>query len=101
MNKKKDPNANNYLNPDPNVTRPAFQELVLIRFRLRFKDTFEKFYYQFYKSVPYLSEDEAKAALAQFVSEHCCYGKGPAKELTFTNLQSSSSYRVVKTHVFV
>ena len=50
--------------------------------------------------MPYLAEDEAKTALANYVSEHCCYGKGPVKDLTFTNLQSSSSYRVNNNFLF-
>jgi hypothetical protein len=45
-------------------------------------------------SVPYLTEEEAKQALAQFVSEHCCYGSGPVKNLTISNMQSSNTYRV-------
>ena len=49
---------------------------------------------EFY-SVPHLSEDEAKLALSQFVSEHCCYGKGPLKEMVFTNFESSNTHRVI------
>jgi hypothetical protein len=41
-----------------------------------------------------MTEDEALAELEKFVASKCCYGKQPVKELTFTNLQSSNSYRV-------
>jgi len=41
-----------------------------------------------------LTEDEARDVLASYVSEHCCYGKKPVRELQFTNLQSSHIYRV-------
>lgn len=44
--------------------------------------------------VPYVSEEEARDALASFVSEHCCYGKGPVKDLKFDYIESSDAYRV-------
>lgn len=47
-----------------------------------------------FKSVPYLSKDEAREALAKFVSEHCCYGSSPVKKLKFTDCQSSNTYQV-------
>jgi len=45
--------------------------------------------------VPHLNEDEAKQALAQYVSEHCCYGKGPVKDLIFNTFESSNTHRVI------
>lgn len=48
-----------------------------------------------FKNVPTLSEDEAKEALAIFVSSKCCYGTNPVKNLVFTDLQSSDTYRYV------
>ncbi|XP_005089285.1 protein SSUH2 homolog [Aplysia californica] len=44
------------------------------------------------ESVPTISEEEARDALIQFVSEHCCYGKGPAEEMKFNDLNSSSAF---------
>ena len=41
-----------------------------------------------------MSEDDAKAALANYVSEHFLYGKKAVKELVFTNIECSNSYRV-------
>lgn len=46
-------------------------------------------------SCPFLTEEEAKEALAQHVSEHCCYGKRPIKHLKFTSLVSAVSYRYI------
>ena len=61
------------------------------------KNKLLKFYNIFslkYISVPHLNEDEAKQALAQYVSEHCCYGKGPVKDLIFNTFESSNTHRV-------
>ena len=41
-----------------------------------------------------MSEDEAKDALKQFVDSQCCYGTDPIKNMQFTDLQSSNTYRV-------
>lgn len=41
-----------------------------------------------------MTEEEARDALASFVSEHCCYGKGPVKDLKFDYIESSDAYRV-------
>lgn len=41
-----------------------------------------------------LSEDEVRIALTQFVSEHCCYGRGPAQNMTIRNITMNSSFQV-------
>jgi len=38
-----------------------------------------------------LSDDEARAALQQYVSEHCCYGKEPVVKMSFEKISSSSA----------
>ncbi|CAL1537493.1 unnamed protein product [Lymnaea stagnalis] len=39
-----------------------------------------------------ITEDQAREAIIEFVSEHCCYGKGPALEMKINDLQSSSAF---------
>lgn len=46
------------------------------------------------KSAPVISEDTARQALVEVVSEQCCWGTGTAKSLTFETLQPSTSYHV-------
>jgi hypothetical protein len=46
------------------------------------------------KRVSILTEDEARTILIEYANQKCCYGVKPAKELTFTDIQSSNSYRV-------
>ncbi len=41
-----------------------------------------------------INEEQAREALLQFVSEHCCYGKGAATNLVFRDLKSSSAFHV-------
>ncbi|XP_064604972.1 protein SSUH2 homolog isoform X2 [Liolophura sinensis] len=45
-----------------------------------------------FRNVPSITEEQAREALLHFVSEHCCYGKGAATELKFTDLRSSSAF---------
>lgn len=42
--------------------------------------------------LPQIREEEAREALLGFVAEHCCYGKGAATELKFTDLHHSSAF---------
>ncbi|XP_005099980.2 protein SSUH2 homolog [Aplysia californica] len=44
------------------------------------------------ESVPTITEDQARSALLQFVSEDCCYGKRPAVEMKLNELKSSSAF---------
>ncbi|XP_044307695.1 protein SSUH2 homolog isoform X1 [Varanus komodoensis] len=44
-------------------------------------------------TIPAISEDEAQEALIQYVASKCCYGKAPAKEMMFQDLQSFNTYR--------
>lgn len=44
------------------------------------------------KKLPVITEDEAREALMGYVSEHCCYGKGAAEDLTFTELESTDAF---------
>lgn len=41
-----------------------------------------------------ITEDQARDAMLQFVSEHCCYGKAPAEEMVIKDLIPSSAYHV-------
>ncbi|XP_076469589.1 protein SSUH2 homolog isoform X2 [Babylonia areolata] len=45
-----------------------------------------------FRNAPSITEDDAREAIAQHVSEHCCYGKAPAREMTFRDLTSSSAF---------
>lgn len=42
--------------------------------------------------LPRIDEHEAREALLHHVAENCCYGKGAAQELRFTDLQHSSAF---------
>uniref|UniRef100_A0A0B6Z1P1 Protein SSUH2 homolog n=1 Tax=Arion vulgaris TaxID=1028688 RepID=A0A0B6Z1P1_9EUPU len=44
------------------------------------------------QSASTISNDDAREAILQHVSEHCCYGKTPAKEMNFTSMTSSSAF---------
>ncbi|XP_077868670.1 protein SSUH2 homolog [Saccoglossus kowalevskii] len=44
-----------------------------------------------YSSASNISEDDARAAMIQFVSEHCCYGSKPAKEMEISSILPSSA----------
>lgn len=41
-----------------------------------------------------ITEDQARDAMLQFVSEHCCYGKAPAEEMVIKDVIPSSAYHV-------
>lgn len=41
-----------------------------------------------------ITEDQARDAMLQFVSEHCCYGKAPAQEMVIKDVIPSSAYHV-------
>ncbi|XP_054710383.1 protein SSUH2 homolog [Uloborus diversus] len=43
-------------------------------------------------SLPGLSEEEVRSAATQFVSEHCCYGSAPVREMIFTEIQMMSAF---------
>ncbi|XP_078804000.1 uncharacterized protein LOC105358483 isoform X1 [Oryzias latipes] len=45
-------------------------------------------------SIPSLTEEEARAALENFVSAQCCYGSDPAKEGVITNMEPCNTFRV-------
>ncbi|XP_077983139.1 protein SSUH2 homolog [Glandiceps talaboti] len=45
--------------------------------------------------LPTINEEQAKEALVQHVSEHCCYGSKPAKDLIFTNMMPSSAFHYI------
>ena len=45
-------------------------------------------------SIPTISEDVARNALMDEIGQHCCYGKGAAQNLVFTNIQPSSAFHV-------
>jgi hypothetical protein len=45
-------------------------------------------------SIPAISEEVAREALLREVSTHCCYGKGAAEGLVFTNMVPSSAFHV-------
>ena len=51
-------------------------------------------YFIFIKSVPTITEQEAREALIELVADHCCYGKGAAQDLSFNDLKSSSAFHV-------
>ncbi|XP_078804002.1 uncharacterized protein LOC105358483 isoform X3 [Oryzias latipes] len=46
-------------------------------------------------SIPSLTEEEARAALENFVSAQCCYGSDPAKEGVITNMEPCNTFRCV------
>lgn len=45
-----------------------------------------------FTSSPTITEEDARAALHQFVAENCCYGSKAAKEMVFRELKSSSAF---------
>ena len=47
--------------------------------------------------LPQIREEEAREALLGFVAENCCYGKGAAQELKFTDLRHTSAFHVSTT----
>lgn len=47
-----------------------------------------------YCSVPVITEAEARSALIQYCSGHCCYGKGAATDMVIMSMESSAAYHV-------
>lgn len=47
---------------------------------------------QHFQSSPTITDDQARDAMLQFVSEHCCYGKAPAQEMVIKDIVPSSAY---------
>lgn len=45
-----------------------------------------------FTNAPTITEEQAREALLQHVAEHCCYGKGAARDMTFRELTSSSAF---------
>ncbi|XP_064160489.1 ssu-2 homolog, tandem duplicate 2 [Anguilla rostrata] len=43
--------------------------------------------------IPSISEEVAKEAFLEYAASKCCYSKGPAKEMVFTDLQAHNTYR--------
>ncbi|XP_063436554.1 protein SSUH2 homolog isoform X1 [Mytilus trossulus] len=48
-----------------------------------------------FTKVPVITEETARTALLDYVEDQFCWGKGTAKKLQFTNLQSSTSYHYI------
>ncbi|XP_046369543.2 protein SSUH2 homolog [Haliotis rufescens] len=44
------------------------------------------------KGVDVVNEDQAREALMMYVAEHCCYGKGAAETMKFTQLQPTNAF---------
>jgi hypothetical protein len=45
-------------------------------------------------NVPRVTEDQARQALLEHVSQNCCYGKAAAQELVFTSIDLSNAFHV-------
>eukprot|EP00118_Oscarella_pearsei_P015868 m.146802 g.146802 ORF g.146802 m.146802 type:complete len:172 (+) comp38454_c0_seq5:52-567(+) len=43
-------------------------------------------------NIPKVTEDQARQALLDHVSQHCCYGKSPARDLIFNSISPSSAF---------
>ena len=41
-----------------------------------------------------ITDDQAQDAMIQFVSENCCYGTAPAREMVIKDVIPSSAYHV-------
>ena len=41
-----------------------------------------------------MSEEEARNALLSYVAEHCCFGKGAARDMEIEDVTASSAYHV-------
>ena len=41
-----------------------------------------------------VSEEEARDALLSYVAEHCCFGKGAARDMEIEDVTASSAYHV-------
>lgn len=44
------------------------------------------------RSLPVMTEEQAREALQQFVGQHCCYGKGAVQNMIVRDLKSSSAF---------
>lgn len=44
--------------------------------------------------MPVISKDEAREALLSFVGEHCCYGKGAAKDMDIEDRIATAAFHV-------
>ena len=44
--------------------------------------------------VPLISEAEARMAMLEHCSQHCCYGKGAATDMAMSKMESSSAFHV-------
>ena len=47
-----------------------------------------------FSRTPNVTEEQAREALAQYVSENCCFGSTAAKEMVFTDITHSSAFHV-------
>uniref|UniRef100_T1JCR7 Uncharacterized protein n=1 Tax=Strigamia maritima TaxID=126957 RepID=T1JCR7_STRMM len=52
-----------------------------------------------FTSGPELNENQAREAILNFVSEHCCYGKLVAETMIFQSIENSSAFHV-SIHLF-
>lgn len=41
-----------------------------------------------------ISEEEVRAALMEFVSQNCCYGKGAAREMSIDQIIPTNAFHV-------
>ena len=48
----------------------------------------------FHSRIPVINEETARKALLEEVGHHCCWGKGPAEDLSFLDLKSFSAMHV-------
>lgn len=92
------------LNQDHLQLQSVFSSFALDLILFLFLSSYTLFLFSLSKtSIPRISEDEARQALLEMVSSHCCYGKTAARELIFTNITSSSAFhvRVTWCHVII
>lgn len=50
------------------------------------------------RSIPTVSEQEARDALMEEVSEHLCYGSKAARDLQFVQITPSNAFHVSRHH---
>jgi len=53
----------------------------------------------YYLFLRYITAEDAKEALQEYVNQECCYGKDPAKNMEIKDITSSSALHVSKKHV--
>ena len=46
------------------------------------------------RSIPVISEDDAREALLEYIGQRCCYGKAAARDFVFANINPSSAFHV-------